>query len=70
MVRIPKTARPSLRDILIFASVVVAVAAPVAVFALHLQPSIAEQAASRLGESEGLPDVMGSRCSEQTPKRL
>jgi hypothetical protein len=63
----------SRRDVLILASVTLTVACSVAFLGLRLQKLNEERQGielGRTGEANGLPDVLGNRCSDQTPKRL
>lgn len=76
LVWIRSVSLPPWKDALIFVSVVITVAGSVAFLGLRLQKLGERHEAasgtdlSRMGEIEGLPDVLGPRCSDQTPKRL
>ena len=71
-----KGSLPDWRDVLILASVTIAVACSVAFLGLRLQKlnegrqDIQGMELGRTGEASGLPDVLGNRCLDQPPKRL
>lgn len=71
--RLSRTIQPHCREVLLFVSVVITVAGSVAFLGLHLQKLNEERQGmqlGRMGEPDGLPDVLGNRCLDQPPKRL